>query len=117
MQMPRKYVICSNSSPVCCIVGKVTQSCVEFSGDGKQNPVTHAGLKLRRLNLGGNELSAVPTEALSIMDTLKKLEMQENHITDIHEGDFEELASRVFLSVTLAEHQMDSHSGPNVKLI
>lgn len=45
--------------------------------------------KLKRLNLGGNELTAVPQKALSTLDTLKKLEMQENKITKIEEGDFE----------------------------
>lgn len=45
--------------------------------------------KLKRLNLGGNELTSVPQKALSILDTLKKLEMQENRITKIEEGDFE----------------------------
>lgn len=45
--------------------------------------------KLKRLNLGGNDLSSVPQEALSILDSLKKLEMQENEISSISEGDFE----------------------------
>lgn len=45
--------------------------------------------KLKRLNLGGNELTRVPTQALSSLDLLKKLEMQENRITSIQEGDFE----------------------------
>lgn len=45
--------------------------------------------KLKRLNLGGNGLTSVPQKALSILDTLKKLEMQENRISDIKEGDFE----------------------------
>lgn len=44
--------------------------------------------KLKRLNIGGNELSRVPTEALQTMDNLKKLEIQENKITSIKEGDF-----------------------------
>jgi hypothetical protein len=41
------------------------------------------------LNLGGNSLTEVPQKALSILDTLKKLEMQENRLTEIREGDFE----------------------------
>lgn len=45
--------------------------------------------KLKRLNLGGNVLTSVPQKALSILDMLKKLEMQENRITEIREGDFE----------------------------
>lgn len=40
------------------------------------------------MNIGGNELSRVPTEALRTMDNLKKLEIQENKITAISEGDF-----------------------------
>ncbi|XP_043803988.1 slit homolog 2 protein isoform X3 [Apis laboriosa] len=46
--------------------------------------------KLRRLNLGGNELTKVPTQALRTLNMLKKLEMQENRIASIQEGDFEE---------------------------
>lgn len=45
--------------------------------------------KLKRLNLGGNVLTSVPQKALSILDMLKKLEMQENRISEIREGDFE----------------------------
>lgn len=44
--------------------------------------------KLKRLNIGGNELNRVPTGALQTMDNLKKLEIQENKITTISEGDF-----------------------------
>jgi len=45
--------------------------------------------KLKRLNLGGNDLTQVPQKSLSILDTLKKLEIQENKIRTISEGDFE----------------------------
>lgn len=45
--------------------------------------------KLKRLNLGGNELSSVPQKSLGILDTLKKLEIQENKIRVIKDGDFE----------------------------
>lgn len=45
--------------------------------------------KLKRLNLGGNELTSVPQRALSIFDALRKLEIQENKIRIIKEGDFE----------------------------
>jgi Leucine-rich repeat (LRR) protein len=45
--------------------------------------------KLKRLNLGGNELQSVPTSALSSFDMLKKLEIQENLISEISEGDFQ----------------------------
>lgn len=45
--------------------------------------------KLKRLNLGGNELTSVPQRSLSIFDNLKKLEIQENKIRSIKEGDFE----------------------------
>lgn len=44
--------------------------------------------KLKRLNLGGNELTAVPQKALALLENLKKLEMQENRIASISEGDF-----------------------------
>lgn len=44
--------------------------------------------KLKRLNLGGNELTAVPQKALALLENLKKLEMQENRITSISEGNF-----------------------------
>lgn len=39
--------------------------------------------------MGGNELTSIPTSALSTLDMLKKLEMQENRIQSIKEGDFE----------------------------
>lgn len=39
--------------------------------------------------MGGNRLTKIPQKALSILDMLKKLEMQENGITEIEEGDFE----------------------------
>lgn len=45
--------------------------------------------KLKRLNLGGNELTSVPQKSLAILDMLKKLEIQENKIKVIREGDFE----------------------------
>lgn len=45
--------------------------------------------KLKRLNLGGNQLTSVPQRSLSIFDNLKKLEVQENKIRSIKEGDFE----------------------------
>ena len=45
--------------------------------------------KLKRLNLGGNELTSVPQKALSLLENLRKLEIQENKIRDIKEGDFE----------------------------
>ena len=53
--------------------------------------------KLRRLNLGGNHLTKVPTQALRTLDMLKKLEMQENRIAAIQEGDFE--GTSTFISV------------------
>jgi len=37
-------------------------------------------------------LQSVPTSALSSLNMLKKLEMQENQISDIVEGDFEGLS-------------------------
>lgn len=43
------------------------------------------------MNLGGNRLERIPQQALSIFDMLKKLEVQENHIEVITEGDFEGL--------------------------
>lgn len=52
------------------------------------NVLFSAHRKLKRLNIGGNELSRVPTEALQTMDNLKKLEIQENKITSINDGDF-----------------------------
>lgn len=45
--------------------------------------------KLKRLNLGGNELTSVPQKALSLLENLRKLEIQENKIRDIKDGDFE----------------------------
>lgn len=54
--------------------------------------------KLKRLNLGGNDLTSVPQRALSIFDNLKKLEIQENKIRVIKEGDFEGKAhSKLFI--------------------
>ncbi|KMQ97234.1 leucine-rich repeats and immunoglobulin-like domains protein 2 protein [Lasius niger] len=47
--------------------------------------------RLKRLNLGGNELARIPTQALNSLELLKKLELQENHISTIEEGDFEGL--------------------------
>ncbi|XP_026470602.1 leucine-rich repeat-containing protein 70-like [Ctenocephalides felis] len=49
--------------------------------------------KLKRLNLGGNDLVAVPQRSLAILEMLKKLEIQENRISSISEGDFEGLRS------------------------
>lgn len=60
--------------------------------------------KLRRLNLGGNHLTAIPQRALSIFDTLKKLEVQENQIDIITEGDFEGL--RNLDSLILAHNKL-----------
>lgn len=45
--------------------------------------------RLKRLNLGGNELTRIPTQALSSLELLKKLELQENRISTIKAGDFE----------------------------
>jgi hypothetical protein len=39
--------------------------------------------------LGGNDLGSVPTAALSVLENLHKLELPENRITDISDGDFE----------------------------
>lgn len=53
--------------------------------------------KLKRLNLGGNDLTAVPQKALALLENLKKLEMQENRIATITEGDF----AGIFFSYSL----------------
>lgn len=53
----------------------------------------HLFRKLKRLNLGGNELTSVPQKSLGILDTLKKLEIQENKIRVIKDGDFEGMAN------------------------
>lgn len=45
--------------------------------------------KLKRLNLGGNGLRQVPQRALATLEVLRKLEMQENELTEIKEADFE----------------------------
>lgn len=45
--------------------------------------------KLKRLNLGGNELTSVPQKSIGILDFLRKLEIQENKIRTINDGDFE----------------------------
>lgn len=44
--------------------------------------------RLRRLNLGGNELQKIPSDAMSILEFLKRLELQENLISSIKKGDF-----------------------------
>ncbi|KAI4504455.1 hypothetical protein M0802_000005 [Mischocyttarus mexicanus] len=62
--------------------------------------------KLKRLNLGGNKLTSIPTSALSSLDMLKKLEMQENKIRSIQEGEFEGLKS--LDSLGLAHNQIRS---------
>lgn len=46
--------------------------------------------------MGGNRLTKIPQKALSILDMLKKLEMQENGITEIEEGDFEGTSCKSF---------------------
>jgi len=53
--------------------------------------------RLKRLNLGGNELTRIPTQALSSLELLKKLEMQENRISSIKEGDFEGKINKLFI--------------------
>lgn len=55
--------------------------------------------KLKRLNLGGNQLSQVPQKALSVLDNLRKLELQENKIKRITEGDFEGESAQSFLTM------------------
>ncbi|KAI4482111.1 hypothetical protein M0804_009130 [Polistes exclamans] len=62
--------------------------------------------KLKRLNLGGNKLTSIPTSALSSLDMLKKLEMQENKIRSIQEADFQGLKS--LDSLGLAHNQIRS---------
>lgn len=54
--------------------------------------------------MGGNHLSAIPQRALAIFDTLKKLEVQENRIEIITEGDFEGL--RNLDSLILAHNKL-----------
>lgn len=49
-------------------------------------------------------MTAIPQKALSIFDTLKKLEVQENHIETIKEGDFEGL--RNLDSLILAHNKL-----------
>lgn len=44
--------------------------------------------KIKRLNLGGNHLTKVPQRCLQILETLKKLEIQENKIEHIVQDDF-----------------------------
>lgn len=56
------------------------------------------------MNLGGNHLTQIPQRALSIFDTLKKLEVQENLIESISEGDFEGL--RNLDSLILAHNKL-----------
>lgn len=57
--------------------------------------------KLKRLNLGGNRLTKIPQKALSILDMLKKLEMQENGINEIEEGDFEGKSKKITFRVVI----------------
>lgn len=59
---------------------------------------------MKRLNLGGNELTAVPQKSLLILETLKKLEIQENKIKKIKPGDFEGLKN--LDSLILAHNQL-----------
>lgn len=59
--------------------------------------------KLRRLNLGGNHLTKVPTQALRTLDMLKKLEMQENRISAIQEGDFEGTSTLISVFSTILQ--------------
>ncbi|KAK6625529.1 hypothetical protein RUM43_005828 [Polyplax serrata] len=67
--------------------------------------------KLKRLNLGKNELTSVPTHALYYMDNLKKLEMQENKITEISEEDFKGMHS---LDALILAHNRIKEVGANV---
>lgn len=62
------------------------------------------GKKLRRLNIGGNDLTRVPTEALFTMESLRKLEIQENRISDLMESDFRGLTNLDML--ILAHNQL-----------
>ncbi|BFG05156.1 slit homolog 2 protein [Drosophila madeirensis] len=77
------------------------------------DPEAFRGLegKLKRLNLGGNDLSTVPQKSLSILDTLKKLEIQENKIRTISEGDFEGLVN---LDSLILAHNMITTVPANV---
>ena len=45
--------------------------------------------KLKRLNIGGNELLHIPTISLKSSNMPKKLEIQENRIAHIEESIFE----------------------------
>lgn len=55
----------------------------------KQTPFFYSLFrKLKRLNIGGNDLNRVPTDALTTLESLRKLEIQENQITELREGDF-----------------------------
>ncbi|KAH8396557.1 hypothetical protein KR215_000493 [Drosophila sulfurigaster] len=77
------------------------------------DPEAFRGLekKLKRLNLGGNDLANVPQKALSILDNLKKLEIQENKIRTISEGDFEGLQN---LDSLILAHNMITTVPANV---
>jgi hypothetical protein len=52
--------------------------------------------------LGGNDLNSVPTAALSILENLHKLELPENRITEISEGDFQGERKTAFLRMEKA---------------
>ncbi|KAI5694844.1 hypothetical protein M8J75_006553 [Diaphorina citri] len=60
--------------------------------------------KLKRLNLGGNELTRVPQTSLSKLENLRKLELLHNRIALIEEGDFEGLHN--LDSLVLAHNQL-----------
>lgn len=49
-------------------------------------------------------MTKVPTPALRTLDMLKKLEMQENRITAIQEGDFEGTSTFVSALPTIPRH-------------
>ena len=67
----------------------------------KKKVILNFSRKLKRLNLGGNDLTAVPTRALSNMGNLKELDMQENKISEISEEDFEGKFVLVFIPLSL----------------
>ncbi|KAH9388456.1 hypothetical protein TYRP_023476 [Tyrophagus putrescentiae] len=58
------------------------------------------GVNLTRINLGGNQLATVPTEAIRPLIALQRLQLQENSIRGpLSSGDFARLGSAASLDV------------------
>jgi len=54
--------------------------------------------------LGGNELTHIPKDALSTLEFLKKLEMQENRIPEIRVGELGGKETRLVIFTSFFDH-------------